>query len=92
MIMHHLLNRYPETWIMGMIDYYLRWGDQFVKDCGYTTGIFYTKINQMLEMNIHRSNHVHRHEVKMKTEKEVLNKIAPGGSDAKIKTIKAEGE
>ncbi len=76
MLCNHLCNRFPLHWLKGLWDFYIKWNEPFVKDCGYTIGVFYSKINQMLELNIHRSQWVKKHEKgKMKSVKEVLNEI-----------------
>lgn len=62
MLFHHLCGRFPMPWVKGMIDFYLKWDDQFVRDCGFTIGVFYSKINQMLELNIHKSEWTKKHE------------------------------
>ena len=56
-----LCGRFPLYWLKGLWDFYLQWDDPFVKNCGYTIGVFYSKINQMLEMEIHKSRWTERH-------------------------------
>lgn len=62
MLFNHICGRFPVSWVKGLIDFYLKWDDTFVKNCGYTIGVFYCKINQMLELSIHKSHWTQKHE------------------------------
>ena len=64
MLFHYLCGRFPKHWVLGMIDYYLQWDNEFVKNCGYTIGVFYSQINRLLEMNVHKSSYARKHEKK----------------------------
>jgi len=76
MLMDAPAGRFGVAWVKGLIDFYLQWDEPFVKQCGYTTGVFVCKINQMLEMGIHKSHWVRDHEkVQMKSSKAVMGSL-----------------
>lgn len=83
MLLHYLCGRYPLPWVLGFIDFYLQWDDPFVKDTGYTIGVFYSKINQMLEANIHRSEWTKKHEKKLKPISQVMEGMGYGKNKEK---------
>ena len=61
-IFSNLTRLYPSHWVKGFIDFYLQWKDDFVIKAGYTTGILLLKINSLLELGIHKSHWVKKHE------------------------------
>lgn len=75
-LFHLLAVRFPLSWIKGMVDFYLQWDDEFCRKGGHTIGIFFVKINQILELNIHKSDWVRKHEQnKMQSAGQILEKI-----------------
>lgn len=82
-LMHILCSRYQENWIKGMIDFFLKWDNEFVVNGKYEIGIFYVKVKEILDMNIHRSQWVKNHEQKsgFKTARECLREVL---RDAKV--------
>jgi hypothetical protein len=49
---------YGEESVNKMIDFYLRWDNDFVRSAGYSVGVLWTTTNQLLDLcDIHATRH-----------------------------------
>lgn len=75
-MLDNICRNIPISWVKGMIDFFLRWDDEFIKSGGYSLSMFNTKLNAIMELGIHKSEWVKRHEQGgMASVKEAVKKV-----------------
>lgn len=68
------------AWAKGLTDFYLKWDNDFVKKCGHSLEAFIKTLPSMLELGIHKSHWVKKHEQKgLEPAAETIKKLFPKG-------------
>jgi len=72
------------AWALGFTDFYLKWDNPFVKQCGYSLEGFVKVLPTILEQKVHKKDWVKKYEDKyLESSSSIIRKILSGADEKK---------